>query len=129
MGCIQSKSSSQSNSSRPNINSSGDTTSQKASTTAAEKGISVHYLSTVFLREAKDAGFNEKSSIYDLEDLSSSKNGLIRRKGEHIQDPDYPDHPDHSGTRKMGCSYVDCLEGRDNVGPANVMLSYSWAYW
>ncbi len=52
MGCIQSKSS-ESNS-RPN---SGD--SQKA--TAAEKGLSVHYLSTVFLREAKDAGFNEKT--------------------------------------------------------------------
>jgi len=86
---------------------------------ATEKGLSVYYLSTEFLKEAKDAGFTEKSSIYDLEDLSSPKNGLIRRKGQSVEDP---------MDGKTGCSYVDCLSGEDNVGPANVMISYSWAY-
>ena len=84
-----------------------------------EKGLSVYYLKNTFLQEAKEAGFDEKSLVYDLEDLSSNENGLIRRKGENLIDPN---------DGRLGASYVDCLSGQDNVGIANVMLSYSWGY-
>ena len=68
----------------------------------------------------KEAGKDETSSIYDIEDLRKKTDfGVIRSKGATILCP---------RDNKIGAAYVDCLKGKDNVGPANRMLSYVWAY-
>lgn len=82
-------------------------------------GVSVHWLKTGFIDEIQKKGLSGASNIYQVEDLSSPKNGIIRSKGEDVICP-------RDG--RMGAAYVDCLEGDDNVGPANVMLSYGWRY-
>lgn len=84
-----------------------------------EKGVSIHHLQTIFLDHIQVAGYDKSSTIYDLEDLSLRTQGFIRKKGAQIKDP---------LDGRLGASYVDCLQGRDNVGPANFMLSYSCAY-
>jgi tetratricopeptide (TPR) repeat protein len=91
-----------------------------------QKGLSVHYLSTIFADEVKD--YNNNSSkksnnnttrirIYDLENLNNDENGLIRSKGEDITCP---------RDEEMGAAFVDCIQGEDNVGVANIMISYTW---
>jgi tetratricopeptide (TPR) repeat protein len=85
------------------------------------KGLSVHYLVQVLLDEVKDSGLDVNTAkVYDLEpDLKSNSHGFIRRKGAKLtclQDG------------KLGRAYVDCIRGEDLVGPANVMLSYTWDY-
>jgi tetratricopeptide (TPR) repeat protein len=87
------------------------------------RGVSVHYLRTTFINEVKkynangDDNHTANKNIYEIEDLRDTKYGLIRQKGEHIYCP-------RDG--RLGAAYVDCLDGRDNVGKANVMLSYGW---
>jgi len=83
------------------------------------KGISVFCLRDTLLHEVKETGLDEDSTIYQLVNLRESKLGVIRRKGAAIKCP-------RDGT--MGAAYIDCLEGEDNVGPANRMLSYAWGY-
>jgi len=82
-------------------------------------GVSVYYLRHNLLREAAQAGLGMKATIYDLEDLRQSKHGVIRRKGAVVTCP-------RDG--EIGAAYVDCLEGLNNVGPANRMLSYAGGY-
>ena len=65
----------------------------------------------------KDAGLDESSRIYELENLSSDDHGVIRRKGQERICP-------RDG--RLGAAYVDCLSGDDNVGPSTIMLSYGW---
>jgi len=81
------------------------------------KGISVHWLKYGFLDEVKEAGLDESNPIYKIENLSQVKNGVIRNKGKDVICP-------HDG--KNGAAYVDCVSGKDNVGPATIMLSYGW---
>ena len=81
-------------------------------------GVSVHWLCTGFLQEVKANGNDENSNIYQIEDLSSSRLGVIRSKGKKVKCPT---------DGRMGASYVDCLKGKKNVGPANAMLSYGWS--
>jgi len=83
------------------------------------KGISVYCLRHTLLREVTGAGLGEESTIYQLENLKESAYGVIRRKGAANKCP-------RDGG--IGAAYVDCLEGEDNVGPANRMLSYLWGY-
>ena len=86
------------------------------------KGVSVHWLKHGFLQEVQKAGHTENATIYQIEDLTKQQEeeyGVIRTKGAHIHCP-------RDG--RIGAAYVDCLEGADQVGPANRMLSYSWAY-
>ena len=74
--------------------------------------VSVHYLSTTFLDEVEaNDGTSRTSKIFEIEDLSKVEYGVIRKKGAEKK-----------------CSYVDCLQGEDNVGEATHMLSYSWGY-
>lgn len=61
-------------------------------------------------------GSSTGKTIYQLEDLRRGP-GLIRRKGIDVRCP-------RDG--KMGAAYVDCLKGKQHVGRANLMLSYSW---
>jgi tetratricopeptide (TPR) repeat protein len=119
-----------------------------------QKGLSIHYLSTTFADEVKvynrkintaiiessddsydpfvEESFSEESSseeietnyinstkikVYELEDLNNDKNGFIRAKGENVVCP-------RDG--KLGAAFVDCVQGEDNVGIANIMISYSW---
>lgn len=100
------------------------------------KGISLHYLQTTFAEEVKNfRGFripNEDDNtnnfvtarkhtlevnIYQIEDLNKKSHGMIRQKGARVKCP-------RDGL--MGAAYVDCIRGVDNVGKANLMLSYSW---
>jgi len=84
------------------------------------KGVSVHHLKHVLLEEVnKTPGLGKTSTIYNLEDWTSPDCGIIRQKGEDKSDPI---------DGRMGASYVDSLSGKDNVGPANLMLSYTWGY-
>jgi hypothetical protein len=83
-------------------------------------GVSVHYIRTVLLQEVRDAGLDDDTAtIYDMEDLTKSKHGIIRSMGAQ-----------HTCPRddKLGAAYVDSIQGEDYVGPANVMLSYCWSY-
>jgi len=84
------------------------------------KGVSVHYLKHQLLKEVNETeGLSGRSSIYQLEDWSSPEHGLIRGKGADVMDPN---------DGRSGSSYVDALSGKDNVGTANLMLSYTWGY-
>lgn len=82
------------------------------------RGASVHYLRHHFMREVFAAGLNETSKIYEIENLDGPP-GIIRSKGIEITS---------SFDNRVGASYVDCLEGEDNVGHATHMLSYGWGY-
>lgn len=83
-------------------------------------GVSVHWLKNGLLEEVKARkDLSENSNIYEIEDLSSKDCGVIRSKGKNVVCP-------RDG--RTGAAYVDCLDGKDNVGPATVMLSYGWGY-
>ena len=80
---------------------------------------SVHYLSTTFLKEVEEHGLDRNANLYEIENLSSNEYGVIRKKGADIVCP---------VDGELGASYVHCLNGEDNVGEANYMLSYTWGY-
>jgi tetratricopeptide (TPR) repeat protein len=82
-------------------------------------GVSIYYLKNAFANEVSSYGDSKTLSktIYDLEDTRQEENGFIRSKGEDVICP-------RDG--KVGAAFVDCLHGEDNVGVANVMLSYTW---
>ena len=83
------------------------------------KGISVHWLKHEFMEEIRKAGLSAKSKIYEIENLSGDKHGVIRSKGANVKCP---------LDGEMGAAYVDCITGINNVGPSNVLLSYCWDY-
>jgi len=80
-------------------------------------GISVHYLSTQFMTEVRDAGLNETSKIYQIEDLDIEQDGVIRRKGARVSCPI---------DNKEGAAYVHSITDTNDIGTADVMLSYTW---
>ena len=81
---------------------------------------SVHHLETTFLQYVQDSGFAGSAKIYDIEDLQKEEPGLIRRKGMEITCPI---------DGKVGASYVHCINGgKDHIGTATHMLSYTWGY-
>ena len=87
---------------------------------AATNGVSVHWLQNGLLEEIIAAGYSRTDPIYVLEDLNQSNPenyGFIRSKTKNVHCP---------VDDRLGASYVDCLENEDEVGPANVMLSYGW---
>eukprot|EP00035_Acanthoeca_spectabilis_P013741 m.257702 g.257702 ORF g.257702 m.257702 type:complete len:516 (+) comp15960_c0_seq4:111-1658(+) len=81
------------------------------------RGVSVHHLITEFKDAVVEAGidiFNDSSSlVYDV------VNQVVKPKTAKVTCP-------RDG--REGATYVDCLEGADNVGEATYMLSYSWLY-
>ena len=83
-------------------------------------GVSVHHLGTIFLDRvlAHHDGLSRDSNIYQIEDLRKPT-GLIRQLSQNVLCPI---------TKKWGAAYVHCLKGKDHVGPATQMLSYSWGY-
>lgn len=83
-------------------------------------GVSVHWLKHGFLEEVREAGLDERSTIYEIENLKSDKNGLIRNKGQQVVCP-IDNH--------LGSAYVHALgKSKDKVGQSNFMLSYVWGY-
>lgn len=107
-----------------NIQNEGNKQKQDSSTRTAPRvaehrpnGVSVHWLKYGFLREVREAGLDNKSTIYQVENLNEAKPGVIRRKGAHIRCP-------RDGG--IGAAYVDCLQELEYVGPADMMLSYGW---
>jgi hypothetical protein len=94
-------------------------TSNNGCSISQEKGVSINYLKNTFADEVKSYSDsnNLSQTIYDLEDTRQEDNGFIRSKGENEICP-------RDG--KVGAAFVDCLHGEDNVGVANVMLSYTW---
>eukprot|EP00555_Chaetoceros_dichaeta_P001037 CAMPEP_0198277180 /NCGR_PEP_ID=MMETSP1447-20131203/65711_1 /TAXON_ID=420782 /ORGANISM="Chaetoceros dichaeta, Strain CCMP1751" /LENGTH=373 /DNA_ID=CAMNT_0043972181 /DNA_START=17 /DNA_END=1134 /DNA_ORIENTATION=- len=77
------------------------------------KGVSVFCLRDTLLKEVQNNNLDPKSNIYDID------HDIIRKKGVDAICP---------RDNKKGAAYVDCLEGEDNVGHANKMLSYVWGY-
>ncbi|CAB9516000.1 Kinesin light chain [Seminavis robusta] len=83
-------------------------------------GVSIHYLQTSFLEEVTSTEpLSRNSSIHQIEDLESHEGGVIRRKGADRVCPI---------DGKTGAAYVHCLQGKDSVGTADYMLSYSRSY-
>jgi tetratricopeptide (TPR) repeat protein len=80
---------------------------------------SVHHLQTALLEYMREEGFDEDATVYDIENLSSKKPGIIRKKGMNSICPI---------DGKKGAAYVQCLDGDDDVGLATHMLSYTWGY-
>eukprot|EP00978_Attheya_sp_CCMP212_P000863 scaffold1856_cov56-Attheya_sp.AAC.2 len=81
-------------------------------------GVSVHYLKTFLEEVLLDPDLSRDSTIYDCEKLEGPP-GVIRQKGEDVLCPI---------DGQLGAAYVHCLDGEDEVGDANFMLSYSWGY-
>jgi len=90
-------------------------------------GVSVHHLANDFLDEVRQrknwwSFFRsaENYKIYDIEDLSKlNDNGIIREKGKDTTCPI---------DGRQGAAYVHTLQGDEHVGPASIMLSYTWGY-
>ncbi|CAB9506175.1 Tetratricopeptide repeat protein [Seminavis robusta] len=85
----------------------------------SRRALSVQYLATTFLQEVYAAGMNRDCSIYQLENLEHDEAGIIRQKGANVRCP---------LDGREGAAYVHCVQGRDNVGVATQILSYSWSY-
>uniref|UniRef100_A0A7S3QE98 Uncharacterized protein n=1 Tax=Chaetoceros debilis TaxID=122233 RepID=A0A7S3QE98_9STRA len=85
-------------------------------------GVSVHHLANYFmdLVRAKYPDSGNDTKIYQIEDLNDlDKNGIIREEGKDTQCPI---------DDRRGAAYVHTLQGADHVGPASIMLSYTWRY-
>lgn len=83
-------------------------------------GVSIFYLKTQFMKEVQDAGLNAKSKVNEIENLElHDQNGVIRQKGAHVTCPI---------TGRKGAAYIHTLSHVDHVGPACIMLSYTWGY-
>lgn len=83
-------------------------------------GISVHYLSNQFLAELKSAGLHEFSRVYDIENTRNfDQLGIIRKKGANVKCPI---------DKRVGAAYVHSITDMNDVGRADIMLSYAWAY-
>eukprot|EP00451_Oxyrrhis_marina_P013098 CAMPEP_0204309890 /NCGR_PEP_ID=MMETSP0469-20131031/1375_1 /ASSEMBLY_ACC=CAM_ASM_000384 /TAXON_ID=2969 /ORGANISM="Oxyrrhis marina" /LENGTH=810 /DNA_ID=CAMNT_0051289577 /DNA_START=23 /DNA_END=2452 /DNA_ORIENTATION=- len=81
-------------------------------------GISVHYLSTVFLKEVEEEFGHSDCNYYEVnERMLASK----KAKGAEVICP-------RDGAQ--GCSYVDAVHALEsgNTDAASVMLSWSWQY-
>mmetsp|Transcript_2716 Transcript_2716/g.3816 ORF Transcript_2716/g.3816 Transcript_2716/m.3816 type:complete len:541 (-) Transcript_2716:18-1640(-) len=86
------------------------------------RGVSVHHLANYFmdLVRAKYPDSGNDTKIYQIEDLNDlDKNGIIREEGKDTQCPI---------DDRRGAAYVHTLQGADHVGPASIMLSYTWRY-
>ena len=60
------------------------------------------------------------NKIYQIEDLGKlDDNGIIREKGKDTTCP---------MDGRQGAAYVHTLQGDEHVGPASIMLSYTWGY-
>mmetsp|Transcript_55256 Transcript_55256/g.153930 ORF Transcript_55256/g.153930 Transcript_55256/m.153930 type:complete len:539 (+) Transcript_55256:44-1660(+) len=79
---------------------------------SATGALSVHYLSTTFLEEVSDAGVGG-GTVRDVIEP------VIKAKGRDVWCKQH---------QMVGSSYVDAVEGPDNVGPATHMISYTWNY-
>jgi len=77
------------------------------------RGVSVHYLTTQFMKEVHAHSFTRDDSVHEIEPK------VVRGKGERIKCP-------RDGC--MGAAYVDAINGASNAGLANRMLSYTWGY-
>lgn len=72
------------------------------------------------MTEVKNAGFDETTKMYEIEDLRNiDEVGAIRKKGLGAMCPI---------VGHMDASYVHCLTQVDHVGRETIMLSYAWAY-
>lgn len=77
------------------------------------RGVSVHYLTTVFVEEATRIGIPRDSTVHVLEPKlvrANSAVGICPRDGQ------------------QGLAFVDTLTDPDHAGRANLMLSYTWNY-
>ncbi|CAB9510317.1 Kinesin light chain [Seminavis robusta] len=100
------------------------------------RGVSVYHLQHVFLekevcrttkksfpwsRQRRHKTLSRASTIHDIENLHQGTlpGGVIRNKGANTICPI---------DGKMGAAYVHCLQGKDRVGEATHMLSYSSSY-
>ena len=106
---------------RPSLRKLGSSrnvlSAEDAALALALRGVSVHWLKTSLMFEVHEAGFDKSATIYTLENLHGDDLGIIRKKGANVACP-------RDG--RLGAAYVDCLDGEDNVGKSDMMLSYTW---
>jgi tetratricopeptide (TPR) repeat protein len=70
------------------------------------EGISVHALKHTFLQgEVLDAGLSKDATFHQVWESKTK---------------------DTNKNCESGQTYIDCLKGKENIGPAKVMLSYNW---
>lgn len=74
---------------------------------------SIFYLETEFVKEVESIGKTPDAHIYELDEP------LIRAKGANMTCP-------RDG--RLGAAFVDTINGKDFVGRATHMLSYTWGY-
>jgi hypothetical protein len=88
------------------------------------QGPSVFHLSTAFIRKAMKA-IQKKLEMFD--DLTHASHAKIYHMVEAFGKPTGINHIcPRDGL--VGASYVDTLIGKENVGVAKALLSYSWGY-
>ncbi|CAB9498122.1 Kinesin light chain [Seminavis robusta] len=82
-------------------------------------GVSAYHLKSVFLTKVVDTkGLSTRSKFYEVENLFSD-NGFVREQGAATVCP---------VDGRCGSAYVHTLAGEDHVGPATLMLSWTWSY-
>ena len=86
-------------------------------------GVSIHCLSTKFMDCVNATpGLDEASKIYEIENLHQDDDdgmGVIRTQSVNTKCP---------MDGQMGSAYVHTHTHKDLVGPATIMLSYTWGY-
>ncbi len=81
-------------------------------------GVSVFCLMKKFIDDVRAAGLDESSKIYEIENLHHQE-GVIRKASINTICPI---------DGKQGAAYVHVHKHKDLVGPATLMLSYTWGY-
>jgi hypothetical protein len=82
-----------------------------------EHGVSAFWLKHYLLKKVEQSSQDINTvTIHDIENSGLHKKGMLCTMSQH-----------HICSRdgQIGSSIVDCLQGDDNVGPSNMILSYS----
>lgn len=80
-------------------------------------GVSVYWIKHQFFEHLKEHGLDANSTLQEVErPYNNEEKGLLYTVGEHHICP-------RDGG--VGAAIVDSLVGEDNVGPANIMLSFN----
>lgn len=101
------------NAAAPAVETTAPTNSAAPAASSEMRAVSVAHLSNVLAASITNAGLSTNDVVYEVEPV------VIRPPGENVVCP-------RDGER--GAAYVDCFGDPDDVGPATVMLSYTWGY-
>ena len=80
----------------------------------SHNGVSVFWIKNHFLSELEDCGIDANSTLKEIFGSDKNRKSIIDVMGKECVCPI---------DGKMGAAIVDCLEGIDNVGPSQLILS------